>query len=125
MNETPNSEFAFARNRLDDAERAPLRPVLWSELTARLAAMRDFRRSLAGVSVPRSPNFSSLAESSQRSCSALADPGGDGGGGGDKPSRVNEKERGVNREALADGKAPQRKNWADSTGTKPGDREQK
>ena len=121
MNETPNSEFAFARNRPDDAERAPLRPVLWSELTARLAAMRDFRRSLAGVSVPRSPNFSSLAESSQRSCSALADPGG----GGDKPGRVNVKERGVNREALADGKAPQRKNWADSTGTKPGDREQK
>lgn len=123
MNETPNSEFAFARNRPDDAERAPLRPVLWSELTARLAAMRDFRRSLAEVAIPRSPNFSSLAESSQRSCSALADPGSDGGGGGDKPGRVNEKERGVNLEALADRKAPQRKNWVDSTGTKPGDRE--
>lgn len=122
MNEKPNNEFALASNRPEDAERAPLRPVLWSELTARLAAMRDLRQSLADISTHRSPSFSSLAESPPRSSSALANPEEDFG---HEVHWVNEKTRSVNLKALANGKAAQRNTSVDPNGPKSGDRELK
>ncbi len=122
MNETSNSQFAFAKPRPDDAERAPLRLVAWSELTARLAAMRDFRQGLAHTSALRSANFASLADSSPRSCSALGDGAADSAG---SVTAVNCRARHVNRKTLADGKAAQPRTSADPNEIASGDRELK
>ena len=122
MNETSNSQFAFGQPRPDDAERAPLRLVAWSELTARLAAMRDFRQSLARTSALRSANFSSLADSPPRSCSALADGSADSAG---NVTPVNYRARPVNRKTLADSKAAQPRTSADPNDMTSGDRELK
>ncbi|MDZ4306310.1 hypothetical protein [Allopontixanthobacter sp.] len=122
MNETPNSDFAFARTQSEDLERAPLRPVAWSELTARLAAMRDLRRTLAEVLAHPSADFSSLAESPLRQCGTLADSG--------EPIRshagwVNEGVEGVNLKGLADRKAVRPIASHEPNLMTPGDRELK
>ncbi len=106
MNEALISEFARNEACGKRADAAPLRPVLWSELTARLAAMRDLRQSLSGASRGLRANFSSLATLGHQTGSALTDfadlsEGSEHGG-----TRVNVWVQDINPKALADGKGP-------------------
>lgn len=52
MNEALHSDFARREAGGQAADSPQLRPVVWSELIARLAAMRDLRQSLSGASTP-------------------------------------------------------------------------
>lgn len=125
MNETLISEFRRNEARDMAAEGLPLRPVLWSELTARLAAMRDLRHSLAGGSQWATANFSSFAAAEPHACSAFtefAEPRAEQGPDG---SRVNEGEPHINLEALADGKGPAPNSSVVPNCVTPGDRELK
>lgn len=99
MKETHFSEFVSAAQWGDLAEGSPLQPVVWPDLTARLAAMRDLRRSLAESSRARGANFSSLVEA------------------------VNEKAQSINLNASADRKGPAPNDTVDPNRMNPGDRE--
>jgi hypothetical protein len=58
MYETPNLDFA----RAEPLECTELRPLVWSELVARFAAMRDFRRSLSDIDAHSRGAFSGFAD---------------------------------------------------------------
>lgn len=106
MNQALISEFARNEACGETADAAPLRPVLWSELTARLAAMRDLRQSLSGAPLGRRANFSSLATDGHQAGSAFsvfADLREESEQDG---SRVNVWVPDINPKALADGKGP-------------------
>ncbi len=129
MNEVLISEFARSEARIEPwgeaAEGSPLRPVLWSELTARLAAMRDLRRSLSGTSRAGGANFSSLAAAGSHSSSAFtnfAEPC-------EEPQhpcpQVNARALNINPKALADRKGPAPKSSHEPNCVTPGDRELK
>jgi len=129
MNEVLNSEFARSEARNspwgEAAEGSPLRPVLWSELTARLAAMRDLRRTLSGTSRAVGADFSSLAGAGSHSPSAftnIAEPCGES----QHPSpQVNAAGQEINPKALADRKGPAPKSLNEPNCVTPGDRELK
>lgn len=125
MNEALISEFARNEACGETADAAPLRPVLWSELTARLAAMRDLRQSLSSASQGRRANFSSLAMDGHQAGSAFTDfadlrEGAEQGG-----SRVNFWVPNINPKALADGKGPAPNSAVELNCVTPGDRELK
>lgn len=122
MNEALISEFARNEACRETADVAPLRPVLWSELTARLAAMRDLRQSLSGASWGRRANFSSLAMDGHQAGSAFADlrKGSEQDG-----FRVNVWVPDINPKALADGKGPAPNSAVELNCVTPGDRELK
>ena len=129
MNETRISDFARSDSLSQGTDGSQLRPVLWTELTARLAAMRDLRQSLAGGSTPFGAKSASLSGS--HICSAFTDfaevrenlahesP--------EICERVGVNKMGgrVNLKALADSKGPAPNNAIDLIRITPGDRELK
>lgn len=135
MNEVLISEFARSKQRGEAAEGSPLRPVLWSELTARLAAMRDLRDNLSGTSRFVGANFSSLAAAGSHSPSAftdLAEPSfaePSFAEPGEEPphpgSQVNAMALDINPKALADRKGPALNSSLVPNCVNPGDRELK
>lgn len=106
MNEALISEFARNEACGKRADAAPLRPVLWSELTARLAAMRDLRQSLSGASPGLRANFSSLTSPSHQAGNALTDFADISEGPEHGGTKVNTWVQDINSKALANGKGP-------------------
>ncbi len=127
MNETPISQFAHSEANREWEEGSQLRPFEWSELTARLAAMRDLRQSLAGVTTSFGVKSGPLA--GLHSCSAFTDfaevreelahdtPTASGS------VQVNKIASHVNPKALADGKGPAVNSSVEPNCVTPGDRE--
>jgi hypothetical protein len=119
MYQTPTPDFAHG----DTSESSLLRPLIWPELVARLAAMRDLRRSLATGDGHSRGAFSGFAdireELSGFSCSddskAQQNELIDG--------TVNKTGGSVNPENLADGKGRVSNNARLIDRVNPGDRE--
>jgi hypothetical protein len=125
MNEALISEFARNEACRETADAAPLRPVLWSELTARLAAMRDLRHSLSGAPLGRRANFSSLAMDGHQAGSAFTDFADLREGPEQGDTKVNVGVPDINLKALADGKGPAPNSAVELNCVTPGDRELK
>jgi len=121
MNEVLISEFA----RGGAAQGSPLRPAVWSELTARLAAMRDLRQSLPGFSRAGEADFSSLAAAGYYSPAAFTNPCAPCGETWHPGPQVNAGVRYINPNALADRKDPVPIHSAEPNCVTPGDRELK
>lgn len=115
MNEAFNNNFA----RSDAMDTSQLRPVEWSELVVRLAAMRDLRHSLSGEST----RFG--AQSGSQSCSAFTDFPEVREELAQETSEVNELTLNINPNALSDGKGPAPNNSFALNFVTPGDRELK
>ena len=127
MNETSISQFAHSEANREWEEGSQLRPVEWSELTARLAAMRDLRQSLSGASTPFGVKSGPLA--GLHSCSAFTDfaevreelahetPKVSGS------AKVNKIASHVNPKDLSDGKGPAVNSSVELNCVNPGDRE--
>ena len=125
MNEALISEFARSDASGDAAEASPLRPVMWSELTARLAAMRDFRQSLAVESRSLAANFSSLAAAGSHGSSVFGDFADFQEESAQRVPEVNAAAPDINLNALAGGKGPAPNTSVDPNCVTPGDRELK
>lgn len=125
MNEVLISEFAREVARGDAAEATPLRRVVWSDLTARLSAMRDLRLSLARASRGHGANFSSLAADRPYTSSAFTDFADHRDESVQDDSKVNAGASDINPKALADGKGPAPNHSVELNCMTPGDRELK
>lgn len=129
MNEALISEFARgeAHNAVNGEATvgSPLRPVQWSELTARLAAMRDLRHSLSATSRVAGANFSSLAMAEVHSLSAFTNLTGPREESQRDSAEVNAATPDINSKALADRKGPAPNSSIESNCVTPGDREMK
>lgn len=125
MNEVLISEFARNEADGDAAEGATLRPVLWSELTARLAAMRDLRQSLADGLRGHGANFSSLADAGLQICHSDTHCGDIRHKSVQDGARVNARAPDINRKALVDGKGSALNKPVEPHCVTPGDRELK
>lgn len=127
MNETHISDFVRSEARSEMGDTAPLRPIVWSELTAQLAAMRDLRQSLSGSAHLFAGASTSLAGTGTggHSCSAFTDFAEVREELSHELFEVNENTTGINPNALADGKGPGPNTSVEHNGVNPGDRELK
>jgi len=119
MYETPNLDFA----RAETLECTELRPLVWPELVARLAAMRDLRGSLADGHRHSCGAFSGFADIHEEMSNEARVDDSEHHELAVIEQRLNEIDRGVNLKTSAAGKCLARKDRDQVHGINPVDRE--
>jgi hypothetical protein len=119
MYETPNLDFA----RAETLECTELRPLVWPELVARFAAMRDFRRSLSDIHAQTGGAFSGFADIREELSNEAHVDDSENYEAAVIEQKLNEIDRGVNLKTSAAGKCLARKDRDQVHGINPVDRE--
>jgi hypothetical protein len=119
MYETSNIDFA----RAETLECTELRPLVWPELVARFAAMRDFRRSQSDMHAHSRGAFSGFADIREELSNEACVDDSEKHEVAVIEQKLNEIDRGVNLKTSAAGKCLGRNDRDQAHIANPGDRE--
>lgn len=119
MYQAPNTDFALS----EASDSTELRPLVWADLLARLAAMRDFRRSLTNSPAHPSGAFFGFADIRNELMDDIHQGDSEGHQTGATNQKLNEMCGNVNPKALAAGKGQASNSQAETDSVNPGDRE--